>query len=121
MVPKPFSRVLFRFGAFSSVPEAINDGEFETLRRQLEYQLIKEYEDADNSWTAKNPASTGHSRKEKFLLKISGGKERYLSCAGHLLRHRRPREQEFRGVQAFMVVFHAKHACRQDFRPVIPM
>lgn len=53
MVPKPFSRVLFRFGAFSSVPKTINDGEFETLRRQLEYQLIKEYEDADNSWTAK--------------------------------------------------------------------
>lgn len=53
MVPKPFSRVLFRFGAISSVPKTINDGEFETLRRQLENQMIKEYEDADNFWTAK--------------------------------------------------------------------
>jgi lysophospholipid acyltransferase (LPLAT)-like uncharacterized protein len=50
MIPKPFSRVLFRFGAIFSVTEIMNDDQFESLRRELEDDLIKEYEAADNSW-----------------------------------------------------------------------
>jgi hypothetical protein len=50
MVPKPFSRVLFRFGSIFSVPEAMSDDQFESLRREMEDDLSKEYEEADNNW-----------------------------------------------------------------------
>jgi lysophospholipid acyltransferase (LPLAT)-like uncharacterized protein len=50
MIPKPFSRVLFRFGSIFSVPEIISDDQFESLLREMEDDLIKEYEAADNCW-----------------------------------------------------------------------
>jgi hypothetical protein len=50
MIPKPFSRVLFRFGSIFSVPEIMSDDQFESFRTEMEEDLIKEYEAADNSW-----------------------------------------------------------------------
>ncbi len=50
LIPKPFSRVLFRFGSIFSVPEPLNDDQFESFRRTMEDDLIKEYEAADNYW-----------------------------------------------------------------------
>jgi lysophospholipid acyltransferase (LPLAT)-like uncharacterized protein len=50
LIPKPFSRVLFRFGPIFSVPEILSDDQFESFRTEMEDDLIKEYEAADNSW-----------------------------------------------------------------------
>lgn len=50
MIPKPFSRVLFRFGSIFNVPEISSDEQFESFRRQLEDDLVREYENADNFW-----------------------------------------------------------------------
>ena len=50
MVPKPFSRVLFRFGSIFSVPEIMSNYQFDSFLMDVEGNLIKEYEAADNSW-----------------------------------------------------------------------
>jgi lysophospholipid acyltransferase (LPLAT)-like uncharacterized protein len=50
MVPKPFSRVLFRFGSILAVPELMSDDQFGSFRKEVEDDLIKEYEAADNYW-----------------------------------------------------------------------
>ena len=50
MVPKPFSRILFRFGSIYSVAEIKSDYQFESFRKKAEDDLIKEYEAADNYW-----------------------------------------------------------------------
>ena len=54
MVPKPFSKVLFRFGPITSMPKTMSDEQFESLRRQMEEQMIKEYESADHDWMEKS-------------------------------------------------------------------
>lgn len=53
MIPKPFSRVLVRFGIIFTVPAEMSDEQFESFRKQLEAAIIKEYELADNSWKSK--------------------------------------------------------------------
>lgn len=50
MIPKPFSRVLFRFGTMFAVPENTSAGQFESIRKQVEDDMIKEYEAADKFW-----------------------------------------------------------------------
>ncbi|MDQ5985922.1 MAG: hypothetical protein CSYNP_01640 [Syntrophus sp. SKADARSKE-3] len=50
MIPKPFSKVLFRFGSIFSVPEIMSDDKFESLRRELEDDMVEEYKTADNYW-----------------------------------------------------------------------
>jgi len=50
MVPKPFSRVLFRFGSIFAVPEIMSDDQFESFRKEVEDDMIKAYETADRSW-----------------------------------------------------------------------
>lgn len=50
MIPKPFSKVLFRFGTIYSVPENMDDIQFESFRRELEDKLITEYKAADSYW-----------------------------------------------------------------------
>jgi lysophospholipid acyltransferase (LPLAT)-like uncharacterized protein len=50
MIPKPFSRVLFRFGSTFSVPEILSNDQFESFRREVENDLIDEYETADSFW-----------------------------------------------------------------------
>ena len=50
MVPKPFSRVLFRPGSLISVPEDMDESCFDTFRRNLEAELIAGYESADRFW-----------------------------------------------------------------------
>jgi lysophospholipid acyltransferase (LPLAT)-like uncharacterized protein len=50
MVPKPFSRVLLRFGTIFPVPEMASNDQFEFFRKKVEDDLIKEYEDVDRCW-----------------------------------------------------------------------
>ncbi|MCG8618305.1 MAG: lysophospholipid acyltransferase family protein [Desulfobacterales bacterium] len=50
MVPKPFSRVIIRFGKAIHVPREMNRDEFESLRRRVETQLRELYEDTDHIW-----------------------------------------------------------------------
>ena len=50
MIPKPFTRVLFRFGLIFSVPEITSEEQFEAFRSELEVDLSREYEEADNYW-----------------------------------------------------------------------
>jgi len=49
MVPKPFSRVVFRFGSLESIPEKMGPKEFERLRLHIEQKMIDEYEKEDRS------------------------------------------------------------------------
>jgi lysophospholipid acyltransferase (LPLAT)-like uncharacterized protein len=50
MVPKPFSRVLLRFGAILPVPKISSDDQFESFRRQVEEYMIRECEVIDGYW-----------------------------------------------------------------------
>lgn len=50
MVPKPFSRVLLRFGSIFPVPEITGNDQFESFRKQVEEYMIKEYETVDGYW-----------------------------------------------------------------------
>jgi len=50
MIPKPFSRVLFHFGSMYSVPQTINDDQFESIRKQIEDDMIDNYAAADTFW-----------------------------------------------------------------------
>ena len=50
MVPKPFSRVLLRFGSIFAVPEINSNEQFESFRREMEEGMIKEYEAVDSYW-----------------------------------------------------------------------
>ena len=52
MVPKPFSRVIIRFGTPIDVPAETDPDQFEVQRRLVEEQLRKEYEETDRIWTA---------------------------------------------------------------------
>lgn len=49
MVPKPFSRVLLRFGPLVTIPPEMSEAAFEDLRRSLEETMIEEYERLDPS------------------------------------------------------------------------
>ncbi|MEA3470432.1 MAG: lysophospholipid acyltransferase family protein [Thermodesulfobacteriota bacterium] len=50
MVPKPFSRVVLRFGPLLFVPEKTETEEFENLRRGIEEELIAGYEKEALCW-----------------------------------------------------------------------
>lgn len=50
MIPKPFSRVLLRFGSIIPVPEITSNEQFETFRKQVEEYMIREYEAIDGYW-----------------------------------------------------------------------
>jgi len=50
MVPKPFSRVLIRFGELFSVPDEMDSSTFESLRLRIEKKMISEYETLDRYW-----------------------------------------------------------------------
>ena len=50
MIPKPFSRVIIRFGEPISVPADIDDAEFEEKRRFVETQLKQLYVETDQIW-----------------------------------------------------------------------
>jgi len=53
MVPKPFSRVIIRFGRSIHVPREMNTDEFETIRLKAEQYLKDLYEDTDDIWSSK--------------------------------------------------------------------
>jgi hypothetical protein len=50
MVPKPFSRVLIRFGPLEFVPEEMDTDQFEDIRQSIEGKLIEGYEETDSYW-----------------------------------------------------------------------
>ncbi len=47
MLPKPFSRVVIRFGPLESIPENMDSEEFERIRLHIEQKMIEEYEKGD--------------------------------------------------------------------------
>lgn len=51
MVPKPFSRVIIRFGKPIPVPANITDDEFENIRLHIETQMRQLYKDTDKIWS----------------------------------------------------------------------
>lgn len=50
MIPKPFSRVLLRFGSLELIPEEMDAEQFEDVRLRIEKELIKGYEEVDRCW-----------------------------------------------------------------------
>ncbi len=50
MVPKPFSRVIIRFGTAVEVPEKLDDEKFKAMQKKLEMRLRKLYRDTDAVW-----------------------------------------------------------------------
>lgn len=50
MIPKPFSRVIIRFGEPVYVSENLDEAEFEQKRLQVEHRLRELYEDTDRIW-----------------------------------------------------------------------
>jgi lysophospholipid acyltransferase (LPLAT)-like uncharacterized protein len=50
MIPKPFSRVLFRTGSLCLAPENMDEDRLEVFRRDLEEKMIVGYEAADSYW-----------------------------------------------------------------------
>ncbi|HPQ43118.1 MAG TPA: lysophospholipid acyltransferase family protein [Syntrophales bacterium] len=54
MVPKPFSRVIIRFGPLESVPRDMDSEEFERIRLHIERTMLEGYEKGDRD------ISSGH-------------------------------------------------------------
>ncbi|MBE9547698.1 MAG: hypothetical protein IMF10_09445 [Proteobacteria bacterium] len=50
MIPKPFSRVLIRFGPLKYISNEMNTEQFEDVRLRIEEELIKGYEEVDSYW-----------------------------------------------------------------------
>ncbi len=50
MVPKPFSRVIIRFGSPIHVPRDMEQGEFEQMQERVAQGLKQLYEDTDSIW-----------------------------------------------------------------------
>jgi len=50
MIPKPFSKVLIRFGTIFQVHGPLNHEQFESFCKQIEDTMLKEYAAADHSW-----------------------------------------------------------------------
>jgi lysophospholipid acyltransferase (LPLAT)-like uncharacterized protein len=50
MIPRPFSRVLFRAGVFEFVPKDLDEKAFEEARLGIERKMIEGYAEADASW-----------------------------------------------------------------------
>jgi hypothetical protein len=51
MVPKPFSRVVIRFGKAIDVPAELEGDAFEQKRVSIEQRLKELYEDTDRMWS----------------------------------------------------------------------
>jgi lysophospholipid acyltransferase (LPLAT)-like uncharacterized protein len=50
MVPKPFSKVLIRFGTLEFIPEDMDTDQFEAVRLSIEKNLIEGYKEVDSYW-----------------------------------------------------------------------
>lgn len=53
MVPRLFSRVIIRFGDPLFVPTGLNETDFEAIRRNIEQQLKRLYDETDRIWKDK--------------------------------------------------------------------
>ncbi len=51
MIPKPFTRILIRFGSFITVPGNADRNSLEALRLQIEQKMMEAYETADKGWS----------------------------------------------------------------------
>lgn len=52
MIPKPFSRVIIRFGDAIQIPDKLDKDEFEEKRVMVQVQMKKLYEDTDKIWSS---------------------------------------------------------------------
>jgi lysophospholipid acyltransferase (LPLAT)-like uncharacterized protein len=52
MIPKPFSRVIIRFGNAIHIPHKLDKDEFEAKRVIVQEQMKKLYEDTDKIWSS---------------------------------------------------------------------
>jgi len=50
MIPKPFTRILIRFGSFFDVPSDADRDGLEAFRLQVEQNMMEAYEAADGDW-----------------------------------------------------------------------
>ncbi len=74
MIPKPFSRVIIRFGAPIYVPAELDEAEFEQKRLLLQEQMHRLYQDTDRIW--QSPAAIDQifpSRIKAMLSKLADG------------------------------------------------
>ena len=69
MVPKPFSRVIIRFGKAIDVPAELGGEAFEQKRVSIEQRLKELYEDTDRMWADPDKIATIFS---KWTTKRSG-------------------------------------------------
>jgi len=53
MVPKPFSRVIIRFGTPIEVPEDLDEEKFQVLKTRVERDMDALYKDTDAIWTSR--------------------------------------------------------------------
>lgn len=56
MVPKPFSRIIIRFGDPIQVDRKLNNEEFESIRQDVENRIKSLYESTDRIWKDRNRA-----------------------------------------------------------------
>ncbi|HRV43703.1 MAG TPA: lysophospholipid acyltransferase family protein [Smithellaceae bacterium] len=52
MIPRPFTRVLIRFGSLFDIPKDADRDTLEALRIRLEQTMNRAYESADNGWSS---------------------------------------------------------------------
>lgn len=52
MVPKPFSRVIIRFGQAIEVPKELDESEFNAVQEKVEKKMKDLYEDTDRIWSS---------------------------------------------------------------------
>ena len=64
MIPKPFSRVLIRFGELEWIPQELNSEEYERYREKIEVSFRDGYKDVDRFW---------NEDKKKSGFKFLGG------------------------------------------------
>lgn len=55
MVPKPFSRVIIRFGEPIAIPADLDENAFEEQRLYIERRMQELYEDTDRIWSGRCP------------------------------------------------------------------
>ena len=65
MVPRPFSRVIIRFGEPIFIPEDLHGEAFEEKRADIEARLCELYADTDRAWSDPERIKTIFCRREK--------------------------------------------------------
>lgn len=70
MIPKPFSRVIIRFGRPILIPKGLGNDAFEEQRLQVEKEMRRLYEETDRIWDSPEKIKTvfhGTTKRMKFM------------------------------------------------------